>query len=86
MRDAWSDVEVIEWCQPACPHCRSPLNDRVRTEANGDGSVTRRLVCLGCYSRWKAVELPAGSLPPGGSVELDIGIMHASGNLKGEKP
>ena len=44
---------------PHCPECRSLDIERIRSEANGDGSLTRKTMCRSCGHVFKlVVELP----------------------------
>jgi len=69
MVEAWQDCLCVFVEAPACPHCRSLRFVRVRSQAGGDGSVTRRCICAACSRRFNVVvELPDGSLPDTGKV------------------
>jgi hypothetical protein len=55
----WADVPAIVVYAPACPSCRALRPIIVRSEANGDGSTTRKAICRRCSERFKIiVELP----------------------------
>ena len=57
--ESWTDAPCITVVAPACPICRALRPIIVRTEQNGDGSVTRKSVCRRCSERFKiVVELP----------------------------
>lgn len=55
----WADVPFVFVLLPTCPACGSPDYEKVRTESNGDGSVTRKAICRACGEPYKiCVELP----------------------------
>lgn len=59
MAETWADAPTIFVTAPACPACNTPRPIIVRSEANGDGSMTRKAVCRRCSQRFKiCVELP----------------------------
>ncbi len=72
MRDVWANAPCVDWCEPACPLCGSPACTRIRTEANGDNTVTRRFVCHACHQRFKTTQHPPGALPLWGNAEVDL--------------
>jgi hypothetical protein len=58
-RESWVDVPLVTVIAPACPWCRALKPIPVRSEQNGDGSVTRRCVCRECSKRFKLlIEIP----------------------------
>jgi hypothetical protein len=65
----WSDVPTIFVTAAACPACRSGRPIIVRSEANGDSSVTRKAVCRVCGLRFKVV---VESLPEFGNSQNDV--------------
>lgn len=67
MREAWADAPVVFVDVPRCPLCGATGYDKVRTEANGDGTATKKVRCRGCARRYKIV----GELPETGSAEVD---------------
>jgi len=55
----WQDVPIVFVTLPTCAACGSPDYERVRSEGNGDGSVTRKAICRACGEPYKiCVELP----------------------------
>lgn len=64
---AWSTAPTIFICAPACPHCGALRPIIIRTEQNGDDTVTRRCVCRRCSTRFKVVIEPpeqfSGNVP-----------------------
>lgn len=57
--EGWADAPIVVVTRPACWHCgdlRPPVI--IRSEANGDGSVTRKVVCRRCSLRYKIVVEP----------------------------
>ena len=56
----WRAVnEVVYVTLPTCPSCGATEHVIVRSEANGDGSTTRKAICQWCRSPFKiCVELP----------------------------
>lgn len=55
----WDDARCVHVTAGHCPHCHCLKYVRVRSEANGDGTVTRKCVCERCSRRFKLViELP----------------------------
>lgn len=56
----WANVAYVFVTAPACTSCGSTDLLTIRSEANGDGSVTRKTVCRVCSTRFKVVvELPS---------------------------
>lgn len=59
MAESWLTAPIVFVVAPACPLCRAPRPIVVRSEQNGDGSVTRKAICRQCSTRFKiCVELP----------------------------
>lgn len=59
MAESWTDAPCIFIEAPACPACQALRPIIVRSEANGDGSTTRKAICRRCSERFKiVVELP----------------------------
>ena len=55
----WADAPCCFVTAPSCSHCGHLEYITVRSEANGDGSVTRKAICRQCSGRFKiVVELP----------------------------
>ena len=52
---AWADAPAVHVVAPLCPHCSSHRHITVRSEANGDGSTTRKTICADCSLRFKVV-------------------------------
>ena len=71
MGEPWSDVPCIFVEAPACPMCRMVRPIIIRSEQNGDGSVTRKAVCRRCSARFKIVV----ELPEIGKQDFDDGII-----------
>ena len=58
-RTDWSKAPVVSVTVPTCPTCGSRQYRRTRTDANGDGSATRKVICRECSAPYKiAIELP----------------------------
>ena len=58
MRDSWNDAPLLTvFVSPpaVCPQCCAAKPIIFRTEANGDGSSTRKCVCRRCSQRFKVV-------------------------------
>jgi hypothetical protein len=51
----WSDTPTITIFAPQCPHCAALRPIIVRSEANGDGTVTRKATCRTCSKRFKII-------------------------------
>jgi hypothetical protein len=49
----WADAPCVVVYRPACPLCWSVEYILIRTEPNGDGSVTRKAVCSCCNKKFK---------------------------------
>ena len=47
-RQSWADAPRVFISLPACPKCAGRDLETVRSEANGDGSRTRRTICRDC--------------------------------------
>lgn len=62
----WATAEQVEITLPACPNCDCLDYRKVRTDPNGDGSRTRKVICKGCKSPYKIVV----ELPVSGSLEI----------------
>jgi ribosomal protein L37AE/L43A len=55
----WSEAEIVFIRRPICPFCRSPEYRRTKTEANGDDSTTRKVICAQCSAPYKiCIETP----------------------------
>jgi hypothetical protein len=57
--------------RPVCPRCGALGYHRLRSEASGDGSVTKRVVCRGCARKYLIVV----ELPETGKIDSDPGII-----------
>jgi hypothetical protein len=58
-RTDWTVAPIVFVTLPVCPSCGSPAYRRTRTETNGDGSATRKVVCRECSEPYKiSVEMP----------------------------
>ena len=64
--ESWADAPRVFVTLPSCPQCGSTNLVRVRTEANGDGSATRRMRCACCPCRFFLVS----EIPEPGICEL----------------
>jgi hypothetical protein len=64
----WQDCPIVFVTLPACPYCGTTGFITVRSEANGDGSVTRKSVCRRCSERFKLVI----ELPNSGNHDFDL--------------
>jgi hypothetical protein len=54
----WADCPLVVVTAPACP-CGSLEYTTQRSEANGDGTTTRKAICRECGHPFKiAIELP----------------------------
>lgn len=63
----WADAPIVFVVAPTCPECGSAKYERKRTEDGGDGSRTKKVICLTCRSPYKiCVELPES-----GKCEVD---------------
>jgi hypothetical protein len=49
-RTDWSKAPVVFVTVPTCPGCGSRQYHRTRTDANGDGSATRKVICRACVA------------------------------------
>jgi hypothetical protein len=59
MPETWQDAPLVFITAAACPACGAGKPLIVRSEANGDGSTTRKAICRRCSERFKiVVELP----------------------------
>jgi len=65
--DSWADAPLTFVVAPHCPRCLALRPVIVRSEANGDGSVTRKAVCRRCSKKFKIVV----ELPDSGSSDFD---------------
>jgi hypothetical protein len=55
----WQAAPYVFVVAPSCPHCGSAGYSKVRSEAGGDGSTTRKVICRGCSEPYRIViELP----------------------------
>jgi predicted nucleic acid-binding Zn-ribbon protein len=55
----WPHAPCVHITLPTCPSCGSRSYSTVRSEANGDGSTTRKAICRTCDTAFKIVcELP----------------------------
>jgi hypothetical protein len=55
----WESAPFVFVPKALCPFCLFDGYIRTRTEAGGDGSVTKKVVCKKCSKRYKiVVELP----------------------------
>jgi hypothetical protein len=54
----WAEVPPVTIYRAACPRCWADEYHVVRSEANGDGSVTRKAVCDRCHRRFKIIVEP----------------------------
>lgn len=57
-RSEWEAAPMVFVASPRCPHCGSECRKTIRSVANGDGSQTRRTVCLSCHRRYLLVIEP----------------------------
>jgi hypothetical protein len=60
-RRKWLNAPVVHVTPTvvACPHCGCEQFDRSRSDPNGDGTNTRKCICVGCDDIFKIViELP----------------------------
>ena len=73
----WADVPMVFVVAPACPACRALRPIIVRSEANGDGTTTRKAICRRCSTRFKIIV----EVPNFGSDDFDPAII-----LSGGKP
>jgi len=66
MGKSWADADYCYIEIPTCrdPDCRSPEYMRVRSEAAGDGSRIKKVVCTKCGEKYKILL----ELPDSGSV------------------
>lgn len=55
---AWEDAPLVVIHKPACPSCWCDQFSLVRSEANGDGSTTRKAICGRCHKKFKIVVEP----------------------------
>jgi hypothetical protein len=69
--ETWDTAPMIFVVRPACPACGRLDYRRVRTEDNGDGSATRKVICKGCSAKYKIVV----ELPETGNGELGPAIL-----------
>lgn len=65
----WASAPMVFVQIPTCPGCGSTKHNRIRSEAAGDGSVTRKVVCTDCSTRFKIVL----ELPDTGNPDWDLG-------------
>jgi hypothetical protein len=65
----WTACPLVFIPMPACPACGAVRPITVRSEAGGDGSVSRKSVCRKCSTRFVIVAEPP--LPEFGKAELD---------------
>ena len=62
----WANTEIVTVDIPTCPRClfRGRVESRniaVRSEANGDGTRTRKVICCCCSTPFRILfELPEG--------------------------
>ena len=75
-RIKWADVPIV-YIPPRptvhCPGCRHHRHTFVRSEATGDGTVTRKMICNRCSEPFKIGIDP--ELPIYGNGEFDPAIM-----------
>lgn len=55
---AWADCPDVVIHKAACPACWADEYTIVRSEANGDGSTTRKAICGSCGQRFKIIVEP----------------------------
>lgn len=61
---SWADAPRVFVTLAACPNCGGVDHRIVRSEANGDGSVSRRAICESCSARFFVVaEIPENGNP-----------------------
>jgi hypothetical protein len=59
MRKSWANVPRVFITLPGCPFCGAVRPILTKSDDNGDGSVTRKVICRQCSGRFKiVVELP----------------------------
>ncbi len=71
---------MIDWARqltvfvelPACPFCGSLRPILIRSEQNGDGSVTRKAICRRCSKPFKICAEPPEGLPDFGRDGFSI--------------
>lgn len=73
MNESWSTAPLVFVIRPACPVCGSTDYVRTRTDDNGDGSATKKVICKGCGGRYKIIL----ESPETGKAELEPAIMSA---------
>jgi hypothetical protein len=55
----WVSAPIVFITMPTCSKCGSPRYSKVRTEANGDSSRTRKVFCRDCGEPFKiCIEAP----------------------------
>lgn len=59
----WSTAEIVYIPAVACPGCAALRPIIVRSQSEGDGSVSRRCVCRRCAERFVVVVEPPEPLP-----------------------
>ncbi len=68
---SWDQVECVFVEGISCPHCGATKPITVRSEQNGDGSITRKSICRRCSRRFKVVvEFSECELPSFGKAEF----------------
>jgi hypothetical protein len=68
MAKGWAVAPMVFIPLPACPECGSSEYIRVRTDDNGDGSSTQKVVCRSCSLRFKIVWEPAEEDSPASGI------------------
>lgn len=72
MREEWGNAPSVELpiFRPACPLCGCEEYTLKRCEANGDGTTTRKAICVGCDGKFLIIANPQ-PLPLNGNWEFD---------------
>jgi len=72
----WADAPIQYIDIPVCQHCGATKFIKIRTEAAGDGSFSRKLICRTCSRKTLAVfELPEIDLPETGKTAIPDGYL-----------
>jgi hypothetical protein len=66
----WPAAPCVYVVRPACPACWHEKYIPIRSDANGDDSVTLKAVCRQCSRRFKIVTEPM--LPDYGNLDDDL--------------